>query len=417
MASKDHYILERVLLDVTVTQLVAGTTIQSLPAATRTVGNSTIQPTTNSITSSGLQATQVADALHVYAIPPRAADGTFPDAEFWFHADGADLRNYQIFNVQADHLMCPAPFQVARGSVDALGKPTVFKLGESTRKVLWDAVNGKPTPNMPLKITGIKYLNELTVSVRSIAGWANTAPVPLRIIVTGELLDDDQLAALASGYDGRVYLQHMQRVVDGKDPLSFIHDIGGPVGRATWAALPGGPKQLGKQIHRFARWGANAAATGASAAFPMTNYSDLRGGATNVGPAGNNADSDHDLGFNTPRTKDAFWLRGFGVRVDPTAATAANWAYAGWQVDGDVIPSGNGEQGFVSRLHVNPFQFGSVQPQRPESNLYTLIPRYPGELLVHGEGAVPVIAANGTALGAGAAVVAIDGTYIKGAAA
>lgn len=413
MPIKDQFVLERPLLDVTVSALAAGTTIESPTTGTRTVGTSTIAVTTNTITSTALQRTQVADALHVLVIPPRALDGTFPDVEFWVRADNVDLHEFQLLDAQADSLMCPWPYNVAGGPVDGLGKPLCFSLGRSARSVLWDAVNGKATPNMALHMTGIKYVNQLTVMVRSITGWASTAPVPMRIIVTGELLDEDMVDMLAGGYDGRVYLQHMQRALQGKPPLAFTHELGGPLSFRTWASAPGGPKQKGHQVHRFARWATNAVATGNSAAFPMTNQSDLRGGSTNVGPASANSDSDHDLGFNSQKTGDAFWLRGLGVRIDPTAATAGNVAYAGWQIEGDVVPSENGNVGLVTRLHANPFQYGSVQPSRADSNLYTLIPRYPGELLINGEGAVPIIAANGTAIGAAAVKVALDGVYVK----
>lgn len=414
--AKDSYIVERALLDITVSAMAAGATIESPVTGTRTVGLSTLAVTGSTITATSLQRSQVADALHVYVIPPVAADGTFPDAEIWFVADGVDLRNYLILDCHIDALMAPWPHNVAGGPVDGLGKPLAFTLGRSKRSVLWDAKNGKPTANMALVCTGIPYVNQLTVMVRSIAGWVAGALTNMRIIVTGEVLTADHLRAFSDAYNGQVYLQHLQRAMDGKSPLSFFHDIGGPVSFDTWAAMSGGPKQKGRQVHRYAKWSTNVVATPASAFYPTTNQSDLRGGSTNAGPAAANADSDHDLGINGQKTGDALWVERFGVRVNPAAATAPNWAYAGWQIEGDVIPSENGNVGLVARTRVNPFQYGSVQPTRGDSNLYTLVPRYPGELLIHGEGAVPGIAANGTAVAAGVAKIAVVGTYVKSSA-
>lgn len=402
MAGVTNYVSEQVLLDVTVTSLAAGATIESPKSGSKTIGGSTIQITPNTIDSTSLPKTYVADALHVYVIPPVAADGTFPDFEFWFKADDESLQQYQIFDGSADGNMAPWVANIA-GGYGQDNRARGFALGKSARAVMYDAVSGKPTPNMPLVITGIKYQSSLTVVVRSQTGWTSSALTPARIIVTGELLDEETVAMIASGYNGFVAKNNLQRQIQGKAALTFVHQVD-RINLDTWTQLPGGVKQKGERIHRFARWGTNASATGTQAPFPLTNQTSLKGSDTNVGGSANAADSDHDLGFDTVKTGDALWVQGFGCRP------GANQAYVGWEVDGQIVPNPKGHP--VSQ-RVNRFAYGSVQPQRPESNLYLLIPRYPGELLIAGEGAVPFIAANGTAIAAGDARVAVDGVYIK----
>lgn len=396
MATQDDYTLEQTLLDVTVSALAAGATIESPKTGSKTIGASTIGITNNTIISTVIPRTLRAEALHVYCIPPVAADGSGPDFEFYFKVDDQSLENYQLFDGSLDGNVAPFPYVTAGGPADREGRLLGgFTLGKSSRAILGDAANNKPTANMPLAITGYKIEESIVVVVRSQAGFTNPL-VPARIIVTGELLTEDVVAAIMRGYDGRVNKQFVQRIAQGKRALVFNHE-----GRADfeqWGSLPGGIKQRGTRVHRFLRHAKNAIATGTQDAFPLTNLSELKGGDTNV------ADASHDLGFNTAKTGAAFWLQGFGCRP------GANQAYLGWQIDGALVPNPNG---FPLTRNVNPYNFGSVQPQRPESNLYNVIPRYRGELLVYGEGAVPFIKANGTAIAANDAEVVVDGVMVE----
>jgi len=97
-------------------------------------------------------------------------------------------------------------------------------------------------------------------------------------------------------------------------------------------------------------------------------------------------------------------VQGFGCRPH------VNQAYLGWLIDNEYVPTPGG---WPINQHVNLFNFGSVQPLRTESGLYHTIPRYQGELLIYGEGAVPFITANGTAIPAGGSKVVIDGVIVE----
>lgn len=396
MATVNDYVLEQVILDVTVSSLAPGATIESPKTGSRTVGGSVIGITPNTVTSTTLPRTQRADALHVYCIPPVNADGTAPDFEFYFKVDDQSLENYQLFDGSLDGLMAPLPNVTAGGPIDRDGKFVGgFTLGKSIRAILSDSVTGKPTNNMPLVVTGYKIEESITVVVRSSSGFSNPL-VPARIIVTGEILDEEIIAAIAAGYRNFVNKQFVQRQIQGKPPLVFNH--GGNASFADWGTLPGGVKQRGTRVHRFVRYAKNATATGTQEAFPLTAIPELKGSENNV------VDSNHDLGFNTAKTGNAFWLQGFGCRP------GANQAFIGWQIDGNLIPN---PYGFPINRRVNPYNFGSVQPQRPESNLFNVIPRYQGELLIYGEGAVPFIKANGTAIAANDAEVVVDGVLVE----
>lgn len=332
----------------------------------------------------------------VICIPPVAGDGSGPDFEFFFKADDQSLEQYQLFDGSLDGNMAPHPNAIAGGPVDREGRYLGFYLGKSARAVLADAVQGKGTPNMPLVVTGIKFAESLTVVVRSQTGWDNTRLTPARIIVLGELLTEEKISQIAAGYNGYVNKQFIQRQIEGKPPLTFTHLA--TVSFDGWTSLPGGPKQKGHRVHKFVRFAKNAVATGAQDPFPLTKMPELKGADANV------ADSEHDLGFNTQKTGNALWVQGFGCRP------GASQAYFGWQIDGSLLPQPNG---FPLSRGVNAYNFGSVQPQRPESNLYNVIPRYQGELLIYGEGAVPFVKANGTAIAANDAKVAVEGVLVE----
>jgi len=397
MASIIDFVQRQALLDVTFDQLAAGATIESPKTGSKTVGTSIVGITSNTIISTSLPRTLRGDAYLVGVIPPVAADGSNIDFEFYFKADDQSLEAYQLFDGSLDANMAPMPYATMGGPVDRNGNEIGwFILGKSARSILADAVAGKPTNNMPLEITGIKFEDSLTVVGRSQTGWGATRLVPARIIVLGELLTEDIVNLIMAGYNGYVYKQFMQRQLEGKSPLSFTHQ--GVASFDGWTSLPGGVKQRGMRVHRFLRFAKNAAQTGAQEAFPLTTLPELKGSDTNV------ADSNHDLGFNTAKTGDALWVKGFGVRP------GANQAYFGWQIDGSLMPN---PYGWPVTRTVNPYNFGSVQPLQPFSNLYHLIPRYHGELLIYGEGAVPFIKANGSAIAQNDAEVVVDGVIVE----
>lgn len=397
MSAKDYANL-KVLLDVTVDTLAPGATVESPTSSSRTVGASTIGITPNTIDSSAITDTnEVGEALYVGVVPPVAADGSGPDFEFFLKADDTSLEQYMLFDGQLDANVAPMPYATINGPVDREGRFVgFFPLGKSTRALLRNVTQGKAAKDIPLQITGVKYTDKLTVVVRSNTGWDSTRLVPARIIVLGEKLTRNVIAQIARGFNGTVNRQVMQREIEGKPPISFVHS--GVVSLEAWATLPGGTKQSGLRVHRFLRWSTNAVATGAQAPFPLTKRPGLQGADANV------ADTAHDLGFETSRTGQMLVVQGFGCRPH------ANQAYLGWLINNDYIPT---PRGWEINQRVNIFNYGSVQPLRSKSGLYHLIPRYQGELLLNGENAVPFITAGGTAIPANGTKVVVDGVIIE----
>jgi len=392
-----NYASLKVLLDVTVGTLAPGATIESPTTGTKTVGTSTIKITDNTIDSTALSSQERGDALLVGVIPPVAADGTGPDVEFYFKADDTSLEQYALFDGSLDGNMAPMPYATVNGPMDREGRFVGwFVLGKSTRALLRNVALGKPAKDIPLQITGIKYVDKLTVVVRSSTGWDSTRLVPMRIIVLGEKLTKEVINSIAAGFNGTVNKQVLQREIAGKPPLSFTHS--GIPTFDNWNTLPGGTKQTGLRVHRFLRFATNGQATGAQAAFPLTKKPDLQGADANV------ADTAHDLGFATDRTGDALLVQGFGCRPHE------NQGFLGWLIDNEILPD---PKGWEINPRVNLFNFGSVQPLRPESGLYHPIPRYQGELLIYGERAVPFIAAKGTAIPANGSKVVVDGVIVE----
>lgn len=392
-----EYASLKVLLDVTVDTLAPGATVESPTTGTRTVGTSTIKITDNTIEATTLSSQERADALLVGVIPPVAADGSGPDVEFYFKADDTSLEQYMLFDGSLDGNMAPMPYATTGGPVDREGRFVGwFVLGKSTRAILRNAIQGKPTKDIPLQITGIKYTDKLTVVVRSNTGWDSTRLVPMRIIVLGEKLTRDVIDRIGGGFNRSVNKQVMQREIDGKRPLIFDHQ--GIPTFENWNTLPGGTKQSGMRVFRFLRFATNNVATGPQAPFPLTKKPSLQGADSNV------VDSSHDLGFETDRNEQALIVQGFGCRPHE------NQGYLGWLIDNEVLPD---PKGWPINPRVNLFNFGSVQPLRPESGLYHLIPRYQGELLIYGERAVPFIAAKGTAIPANGSKVVVDGVIVE----
>jgi hypothetical protein len=398
MADISNYISEITLLDVTVSELAAGVAITSPTSGSVTVNGCTIGITPiASMQSTALSNTQRGDYLHVYCLSPVTSPGVYPDFRFWFNVDKQSMQKYLELDGSYQSNMAPWPWHVKGGPVDRDGKYVGgFTLGKSTRSVLGGAASGKPTKNQPMEITGYKAQNQFQVTVVSNAGF--TAPeVPARIIVTGELLTQEMIAYIAAGWVPSVYKQTIERVIDGKSPLTFTHK--GVVSFAGWTTLPGGIKQSGPVVNRLGRFSVNAVATGSQKAFVLTQNNQLNGNQANV------TDEYHDLGFDTfTNVGEAFDLKGFGCRP------GTNQAYLGWAVGGDFVPN---DTGFDCSPDVNRFNFGDQAPQAADDGESLIVPRYPGEFLVYGEQAVPFIQAAGTAIAANASEVAIDGVYCE----
>lgn len=391
MAKIDRYTFqgERVLFDVTVSQLTAGSTyITPVTGSSSTnagTGKVTELGGASSITSTALSG-DYGDLTRLIVISAVDSDGSAPDAAIWPVVDGTDLGDDMILDASQEGNMMPNPAQAVGGFSRVLGIP------------VRQAVQ-KGIANWALQATGLKAKSNYRFRVQSTAGWGNSGNVitPLRIIGIGDKLDGQALNTLAEtiarqGYDG-----HVTYNAPGFDDLDAYHSIAGGLSSATWTALPGGTTQQGVKISRFFRYAYNATATPKQGEFILSTDNGVKGAEGNV------ADG-HDLGFNYTDSKDYLFLLEFGVRP------GTNQAFVGFRVDDQILPDDNG---FPATSHVNPFPYGLVQPQRPDSNLYWALRKPAWQVVASTNKVAWFVTANGTAIPANSAGVALGGVKVQ----
>ena len=395
------------LLDVTCTALGATQTIQSPQSGSLTQGTGVIQVSSNSLASTALTNGYLADGYVLEIVSPVDADGTYPDVDITFLVDGKNLQDYIMIDGSMDGNMFPR-------AISTVGKKSV-KLGESTRwalaKIAQSQGRSNPIPRLPLRITGLKASSSISIIVSSTAGWGQngTVQVPLRVMLKGDLFQASDLTALApfwSGVDaGGVAYSSILLGVDPFNPVSIPSlDIGGPLSAATWTSLPGGVRQGATKVWRRLTYAKNGNATGTSGIYTFTQQQSMQGQQTNV------VDQQHDLGDDFSLNNNVMVWEELGYRLSQNVA-----AYIGFRINGDIVPQDT-PQGTPISQNVNDFQYGTVQPQRPESGLYFPLPDARNLARVIGikNSVVPFISTAGTtSIAAGNVKVAKGGVLIE----
>ena len=182
------------IADWTITAMGPNGQWQSPPAASQTQsvqGTSSGWITPNTITSTNVPTGYVWDAFELEVIPPVDYNGTYPDAEFHFVLDGVDMKSYQLIDGQYQYNMFPR-------KANTIGQKQV-KLGFSLLDDLLAIQQGKTIKNLPLRATGLKIANSINIIVNSVAGWgqnSNTAEVPMRVILKGNIIPISKLSGL-----------------------------------------------------------------------------------------------------------------------------------------------------------------------------------------------------------------------------
>lgn len=407
------------LYDVTVYYLAPGSTGVNLPVsgALGKSGNNTyaqITPNTIPNGTSQLPSGVAGDALLVEVISPVVSNGgaiLYPDVQWWPVADSTDLSS-----------PTPAAKFFADGSYggnlfpmrsQVIGRKDAITIGISLRKLLNDAKNGHPSSDMALKATGWKFNSTLQVKVQSSRGFGagvsgDTVVTPLRIIVWGERITDNLLEPLAQYYRGAFSRTTLRRYLERASiPMTISGFQNGQVSVADIATLPGGYNQKGDSVFRDVRFASNNNATGSSSRYFLTNSQQAYGTDGNV-------DSQYsgDLGMPfapvngvAANAKSALILQKFGV-----VAGVTNLAYVGLDIGDAVIPDPNG---WPVGPNVDRLVYGQAQPLRGNSEIYYPLPDLEVEIDVFGENASAFIAADGTAVAAGAASVAMAGVAVQ----
>lgn len=384
----DEYQIERTFMDITDTSLS--------PNQTKTYQATNPNMTPYTVTSSSTGAQIVREITSVEVIPPQDANGAYEDLrEIWLILDNNSYQHYVSLSGVGTSLMTPLRSQVWGGRSFAIpfGEP------------LWRVVQ-EQGQNMPIRNTTLKYMSTLAVAVRTVNGVTGAGSGGFRIIVKGYQYTPAQLAALARGWNNEVFVQDLRRTVMNKPPLRFTFAPSGPLSVETWTSYPGGPAQGAIKVNPYWHFAYNAQATQPQSPYSLTNLTALGGGSDNV------ESPFQDLGFEFALNENAFILRGFGIR-GVGSTPAQNLARFGWIVNGDILPEETGAQGIFVTAGVNDYAFGSVQPWINLPNVFFPIPRFPGQLLIYKDNAVPFIGANGSPIPAYSVMVALNGVLVE----
>lgn len=398
--ANDQHIAERVFFDITYS---GGLT----PGETRLFRTASSAMTPNTITSSNTTGDSAYELVSLEIVPPRNSQGVYEDLrQVWLVVDGGtSIQHYINVPGWGWTLMTPLRNQVWGGK--HLFVPFGLPLYQTV----------KQSNNHPILNTTIKFAKSIQVAVSTVYGVTGA----FRITGKGFAYSPAALAYLSQRWNDSVDVQTTDRAVEGKPRLSFTYPRSGPISLSTWTALPGGSKQGTVKIMPYWRFAFNANTTPPQTAYSLSTRTEVAGADQNV------ENDFQDLGLVFAQNQNAFILRGFGVRGVPappgtpeagsnyptSVIPAQNLARTGWWVDGTLIPEEMGNQGFFLTQGVNDFQFGAVQPQIALDNLYQPLPRYPGELLIYGQNAVPFIGGNGSGVPAYSTVVAMSGVIVE----
>ncbi len=357
--------------------------------------------TGGTITSASTGQSTVREITDIEIIPPVSAGGAYEDLrEIWLSLDNHPTQHYVNVSGVGTTLMFPHHSRMwgGRGASIRLGTP------------LWQLIQSGAS-NMALLNTTLKYNNQLTLNVHTVAGVTGAGSNGWRVIIKGYEYDDAMLADLAKGWNNQVSLQTQVRRLLGQPPLNFTFVPAGPLSMATFTSYPGGTNQGAIKVNPYWHFAYNNAQTQAQTPYNMTNFNSLAGGSTNV------EDEFQDLGLEFRNNEDAFILHGFGIQAVQGASggPGQNLARFGWWIDGDYLPELVGNQGFFVTPNVNDYAFGDALAAGlpTQRGLYLPIPRFRGQMLVYHNNAVPFIGANGSAIPADAVCVAMNGVLVE----
>jgi len=383
----DDFLVERVFLDITDSTLS--------PKQTKTYPATNSNITVNTITSSVCPPDAVREITYMEIIPPMDANLNYEDLrEVWLTVDGHSTQHYLNISGVGDTLMTPHRSKVWSGRRFAIpfGEP------------LWSVVSGGT--NMPIRNTTIKYANKVELNVATVNGVTGAGSGGWRVILSGYQYSAAALAQLSPKWDGTVNVQTMRRTIDNKPPLSFTFPMVSGINLDTFTTMPGGVNQGATKVWPYWHFAYNNAASQQQNAYAFTNLNALEGASGNV------EDPFQDLGLEFAQNNNAFILRGFGIK-GVGSTPMENVARFGWIVNGNIFPELTGNQGLFVSYGVNNFAFGATSPYIPVKGMFMPLPKFPGQLLIYKDNAVPFVGANGSPIPADSVVVAYNGVMVE----
>ena len=328
--------------DWTVTQITAGQELQSPKSGT----NGGIGLTPNSVQSTTVPQNYLWDVTDMEVTSPVASDGSFPDCQLTFFIGSKKIDDIMMIDGSMSSNMFP------RGLLTIAGKKLIF--GESLRSLLLqEKANPGSVSNMALRATGLKVADSLTVSVKSLAGWGNTAAaiVPLRVEAFGDIMQESDIAPLTQYWKGSVSLN-----VTPADPFSAFHSPTMPFTAKSWGTLPGGVNQGNVKIYKRIAYAFNAQATVVGNNYIFSQQDSLLGNINAV------VDPQHDLGDAFASGNDAFLWQEFGVRTTGPC-------YFGWRIGNTIVPQSTTLGAYITP-NSNDWQYGAVAPQIPDTSRF-----------------------------------------------
>jgi len=406
-----EYVIEKTFYDITDTDGLSADQTKVYDAAGYAQGPNGLKNymSPNTITSSSTNGATVREITSIEIIPPQNSNGEYEDLrEVWLILDNKSSQHYINLPGRGDLLMTPLRTQVY-GSVNykiPLGPP------------LW-SVLGDGRGNVPIRAVAPKFSRTLGIAVSTIYGVSSAANggTGYRIRIKGYEYTPEMLENLAELWHNSVQVQTLTRQVEGKPALKFDYPSPKTLELATWTQFPGGLEQGSTKIMPYWHFAFNAAATDPNRPYTFTDLNALGGGTGHV------EDQYQDLGLEFNLNNDAFMLQGFGVQPVPLPPGQAgapgvpgqNLARAGWAVNGSYLPNEEGSEGIFVTPGVNDLAFGSVKPYVALDNVFRPVPKWPGQLLIYKDNAVPWVGANGSPIPADAVAVAMTGTLVEGA--
>lgn len=367
-----------ILADYTVPNIGAGETLYGPTSSNVTTANGKIELTPNSVSSTAVPSGYVWDALSVEITSPVTSPGSYPDCVVWFtNGTGTSTDNVIYLDASYQGNMFPRA-KLTRGQKNVV-------LGYSTRDLMMAnarrAQHGGNIANMPLKVTGLKVTNQLTLNVYSKSGWTNTADIPLRVIVRGDVLNSNEVDAL----NQLPFSPQIHMSVPAVQDFNAQHGFGGYFNLNSWATLPGGENQAGTKVYRRINFAYNNQAI-TSSQYVFSQLNALQGNTSNV------VKSQNDLGYYYKESNNAFLLQEFGVNL----YNAGDQALVGIKVNDTTIPNRITNGGTLISSGNNDFAYGAVSQNgqgSASSSEYDVVPsaNLLGQFLAYKNGMVPVV--------------------------
>jgi hypothetical protein len=405
----DQFMVERTIYDITDT--VGLTANQTKEYDPNGQSGSTNYMTPGTVTSSSTNGAVAREVTSIEVLPPLNSSGQYEDLrEIWLVLDNKSVQHYVNLPGLGWILMTPMRTQI-------IGGPH-FKItfGEPLWKVIRDGGG-----NMPIRNTTLKFRRTLALAVSSVYGVTGAGSGGFRIIVKGYTYTPAQLALFAPHWNPHVRVQTFRRMVEGKPALEFDFPAP-PLSLDTWAMYPGGVEQGAIKVNPKWQFAFNNNATSGSRAYAFTNLNALGGGSGNV------EDTYQDMGYEFNLNNNALIVRGFGVRGVPlvpgqpgapthpelAANQGVNLQRAGWIINGDLVPEEEGgNNGIYVTSGVNPMAWGDVRPFLADTGKFFPVPKFPGELLIYKDNAVPFVAGNGSPIPQDNVVACVTGVLVE----